>query len=173
MLTTALLDLIAELIKNDGHAPMNRNSLNSRDPLRLRSGFTLIEVVTSMGVAAITIGAILSGYILSAQRSDWSACSVAAQSLAMQRVEQTRAAKWDTMAYPVVDQLVSSNFPVFVAVLDVPVVDTNVVYATNQTTITTVTTDPPLKMIRVDCSWSLMSRGPFTNTVITYRSPDQ
>ncbi len=90
----------------------------------------------------------------------------------MQRVEQTRAAKWDMIAYPPIDQLVSNNFPAVTSTLDVPVADTNVVYATSVTTIATVSTNPPLKMIRVDCIWSLMKRGPFTNTVVTYRSPD-
>jgi hypothetical protein len=33
--------------------------------------------------------------------------------------------------------------------------------------------DPPLKMVRVDCTWSLLSRGPFTNTVFALRSQEQ
>ena len=91
----------------------------------------------------------------------------------MRRLEQARAAKWDPLGYPPVDEVVQGNFPVVVTNLNVPLNSTNVVLATNVTTISSVSADPPLKMVRVDCSWSLLSRGPFTNTVITYRAPDQ
>jgi hypothetical protein len=93
--------------------------------------------------------------------------------MAQWRLEQTRAAKWDTLASPPVDELVSSNFPVLIAPLDVPVAGSTAQFATNLTTITTVSTDPPLKMIRVECVWSLLARGPFTNTLTTWRAPDQ
>lgn len=132
-----------------------------------------MEVVMSMALAALTIGAIVSGYLLSARRAEWSAYSLAAHSLAMQQMEQTRAAKWDPSGWPPVDELVSSNFPVKAEILDIPISGTNVVYATNLTTITSLSTSPPLKMIRVDCSWMFLSRGPFTNTIVTYRTSDQ
>jgi len=93
--------------------------------------------------------------------------------LASQQLERTRAAKWDTLGFPVVDVLVSSNFPPVTNILDVPISGTNIVYATNITTITTVSLSPPLKMIRVDCSWPFMGRGTYTNTVFSYRAPDQ
>ena len=92
---------------------------------------------------------------------------------AMRRLEQTRAAKWDPLAYPSVDDVVQSNFPVTITNLDIPLNGTNAVYATNTTTITLISTNPPLKMVRVDCVWSVLSRGPFTNSLITYRAPDQ
>lgn len=90
----------------------------------------------------------------------------------MQREEQCRAAKWDPKAYPAVDELVESNFPIQVETLDIPVSGTNVVYATNYTTIRTVSTAPILRSIRVDCVWMFLTRGPFTNTILTYRAPD-
>ncbi len=127
----------------------------------------------SMAVSALTIGGIIAGYTLSARRAEWSAYSLAANSLAMQRLEQTRACKWDPQGWPLIDELVSSNFPVHVDVLDIPISGTNVVYATNTTTITYLSTNTPLKMIRVDCAWMFLSRGPFTNTVVTYRTSDQ
>jgi len=46
-------------------------------------------------------------------------------------------------------------------------------YATNFTTITSVSANPPLKLIRVDCVWSFMKHGIFTNTLVSYRAPDQ
>jgi type II secretory pathway pseudopilin PulG len=140
---------------------------------RLQSAFTLTEVVMAMAISALVIGGIIAGYTMSSQRAEWSSYSLAAHSLAMQRLEQTRACKWDPQGWPQVDELVSTNFPVRVDVLDLPISGTNVVYATNTTTITTITTNPPLKMIRVDCKWMFLSRGPFTNTVATYRTADQ
>ncbi|HTG45521.1 MAG TPA: hypothetical protein VK633_13425, partial [Verrucomicrobiae bacterium] len=97
--------------------------------------------------------AIVTGYVLSANRSEWSAYSLAAHSIAMQRLEQVRAAKWDPYAYPAADEVKGTNFPQLVEVLDVPISGTNIVYATNRTTITTVSSDPPLRMVKVECSW--------------------
>jgi Tfp pilus assembly protein PilV len=140
-----------------------------------RLGFTLAEVVISAAIAALGIGGMVWGYILTAQRAEWSACSAAAHSLAMGRLEQTRAARWDPLAYPEeVDELVESNFNSnVVAALNLPLAGTNTVDATTTVTIKLINTNPPLKMIRVDCVWSVLSRGPFTNTLTTYRSPDQ
>ena len=49
----------------------------------------------------------------------------------------------------------------------------NLLYATNTTTITTVSDDPPLRLVSVEVTWSFMGRGPFTNSIFAYRSPDQ
>ena len=146
-----------------------------REPAKgaAEAAFTLMEVVMSIAVAAVTIGGIIAGYTLSARKAEWSAYSLAAHSLALQRLEQTRAAKWDPQGWPSVDELVASNFPVRIDVLDIPISGTNLVYATNATAITSLSANPPLKMIRVDCSWMFLSRGPFTNTVVTYRTADQ
>lgn len=127
----------------------------------------------SLAVAAIGISGIVGGYIVAARRAEWSACAAAAQSMALEHLELTRAAKWDPLASPAVDELVSSNFPVLIQPLDIPVTKTNVILATNTTTISTLTTDPLLRMVRVDCVWSLPTRGPFTNSITSYRSPDQ
>ncbi|PYL01526.1 MAG: hypothetical protein DME19_01315 [Verrucomicrobia bacterium] len=142
-------------------------------PRRLRSAFTLVEAMISIGIAGISIGGLLYGFILFGRRAEWTTYSTAAQSMAMRRLEQTRAAKWDPLAYPSVDDVVQSNFPVTITNLDIPLNGTNAVYATNTTTITLISTNPPLKMVRVDCVWSVSSRGPFTNSLITYRAPDQ
>lgn len=146
--------------------------------MKLRSrrencGFTLAEVVVSTALGAITIGASIYGYVMSSKRAEWAGYSLAANSLAMQRVEQARACKWDPLGNPPVDQLVSSNFPVQINILDIPISGTNIVYATNYTTISTISTNPALKMIRVDCMWMFMGKGPYSNSVATYRAPDQ
>lgn len=124
-------------------------------------------------LAATTVGASIYAYVMAAQRAEWSAYTLAAHSLAMQQLEQCRAAKWDPMGYPPVDDLVSSNFPPSVNMLDIPVSGTNIVWATNVTTITVLSENPPLKRIRVECRWPFMQRGQFTNIVVTYRAPDQ
>jgi len=139
---------------------------------RLRA-FTLTEVVFSLALIGLTAGGIINGYIQSARVTDWQARSLAAESLAMQRVEQCRAAKWDTRSFPVVDQLVSSNFPTLTEQMDLPTVSTNASYATIYTTISTISSSPPLRMMQADCVWQFPGRGLFTNTVVTYRAPDQ
>jgi len=136
-------------------------------------GFTLTEVVFSLALIGLTAGGIINGYVQSARMTDWQAHSLAANSLAMQRVEQCRAAKWDTRSFPPVDQLVASNFPAITRQLDLPIVNTNASYATVYTTISDVSTNPLLRMIQADCVWRFTSRGIFTNTVVTYRAPDQ
>lgn len=143
------------------------------DSLGGTSGITLVEVVLSIAISGITFGAIVFGYVMSARRAEWSGYSLAANSLAMQRLEQTRAAKWDVLTTPIIDELTATNFPDQVAIMDVPISGGNITYATNYTTITSISTDPPLKMVRVDCVWPFKGEGLFTNTLMTYRAPDQ
>lgn len=163
---------------------------------------TIMEVAISISVAGIAIVGVVNGYVFTAKRAEWNAYSLAAQSLAMQQLEQTRAAKWDQLASPPVDELVASNFIDQVNILDIPVTGnalagtlaaqfpkprTNCstiinqattngitfVFATNYISIWSVTTNPPLKGIRVDCVWSFMGRSTHTNSIVTYRGPDQ
>ena len=140
-----------------------------------RGGFTLAEVVVAIAVATLSFGGVIYGYVLTADRAQWSAYSLAAQSLAMQGVEQARGAKWDPKAWPAVDELGVTNYTE-VDTLDVPV-SGQPVQATNYISVTTVSTDPPLRQLRADCVWRLYngrrSRGPFTNTVVTLRTTDQ
>jgi len=142
-------------------------------PAGKQRAFTLTEVCVSAALGAFMIGGIVYGYVQSTRRAEWSAYSLAAQSLAMQRLEQARAAKWDPPAYPPIDQLVSTNFPPTQEVMDIPISGTNVVYATISTTITTLPANPPLKMIQVNCVWPFMNGSVFTNSIVTYRAPDQ
>jgi type II secretory pathway pseudopilin PulG len=138
---------------------------------RGKRGFTLMEVGIASCISGLMIGGIIFGYVQSTNRAEWSAYSLAAESLAMQRLEQTRAATWDPLG--LIDELLAGNFPVRAEVLDIPRSGTNVVWATNYTTITQVSANPPLRMIRVDCVWPFIRRGLFTNTVVTYRAPSQ
>lgn len=152
---------------------MRTKLLLSRESARCREAMTLVESLVSVSIAVLTIGGTMNGYVLSTQRAEWSAHSLAAHSLALQRMEQVRSAKWDTAAYPQVDQVVTSNFRSITNILDVPVSGSNLILASIHTTITTVSAVPPLKMVRVDCIWPFMNRGLFTNSVMSYRAPDQ
>lgn len=148
-------------------------SAASRSPLRAgTAGFTLAEVGMAAAIALMTVAGIIYGYTQSSQRAEWSGYSLAAHAAATQRLEQTRACRWDTETG--VDQLVAANFPQQVVLLDIPVVGTNAFYGTNVTTISTISaTAPQLRMIRVECRWRFPTTGRvFTNVVVTYRSPD-
>jgi len=140
---------------------------------RNQVGMTLAEVVISLGIGCMIFGGVLLGYVQSANRAEWSAYHLAAQAVASQRLEAARAAKWDTQSASPTDLLVASNFPPSIEVLDVPASGAKFAYTTNHVFITTVSTNPPLKMIRVESIWTFRSRGLFTNTTVTYRAPDQ
>jgi Tfp pilus assembly protein PilV len=141
-----------------------------------RMGFTLMEVVISVLIMGLAFGGIIVAYTQSASRAEWAGYSLAAQAQAVQLMEQVRAAAWDTMAIPEVDQ--TTNIPAVTAfTLDIPISGTNAVWMTNYTSVSTIvlaTNTPPtkVKMIRVDAAWPWKGRI-FTNTLITYRAPDQ
>jgi type II secretory pathway pseudopilin PulG len=139
-------------------------------------GFTLAEVVISTAIILVTLGGVIYGYLKTTARAEWSAHSLAAQSLAMQGVEQTRAAKWDPQAWPPIDELGTTSY-IQVEQLDVPKKGPPVL-ATNYISVTLVSSNPPLKELRADCVWVLRNGPsknprPFTNTVITLRAADQ
>jgi prepilin-type N-terminal cleavage/methylation domain-containing protein len=138
-----------------------------------RRGFTLVEALVSMAILGLMVTGVVSGFIQSHRTAEWSAYSLAAQSLALQAMEQSRAAKWDPTKSPAADDLVASNFPTTINILDVPLSGTNIVYATNRISIRTVSTDPPLREVAVECTWKFPNRGLFTNSILTYRAPDQ
>ena len=152
--------------------------MNIRCPSTQRSkrgilGFTLEEVVCSTAIAGITVGGLLTGQNLAYKRLLWSATSLLAQVETMGRLEQVRAAKWDQMANPPVDELAATNFPDQVTTLPVPGLFSGQVYATNRVSIVNISSDPPLRMIQVEVTWSLLGDRCFTNSIFTYRSPDQ
>jgi prepilin-type N-terminal cleavage/methylation domain-containing protein len=135
-------------------------------------GFTITEVVVSLALIGLTVGGVASGYLAANQYAEWMTTSTAAHDLAMQRVEQVRAARWNPEAYPPVDELVETNFPPLVRPLFVPLGGTNVVYGTNTTTISTLNPSPPLKMILNECCWPGRDGGVQRLRQVIYRSPD-
>ncbi len=140
------------------------------------SGFTLIEVVMSVFILMLVFGAIIGGYIQTSYRAEWSGLSLAAQAVGIRQLEAAKCAVWDTQQTPVMDQI--SQLPLVTAVLlDLPVSGTNVVYATNYTTITLLTNNPPYSnyMVMVKTVWPFRWSNKvvyFTNTIADYYAPD-
>lgn len=144
--------------------------------LGANSAFTLMEVVMSLAILGLSLGGILTLYVRSAQHVDWSGYSLSAQMMALGGLEQCRAAKYDPHGSPPTDALVSANFPPRVDVLDPGATNGTTScasYGTNTTTILTISTNPALKLVRVDCTWTYPGRGVFTNSVSTYRAANQ
>jgi type II secretory pathway pseudopilin PulG len=133
---------------------------------------TLVEVVMALAITGITIGGIVSGYIYCTNANTKDALTVAANAQAQQRLEQARAARWDISSYPVVDQLVTNNFPDVNVVLDQDNLAVGSTAATVKTDITLISTNPPLKRIHVDCIW-LFQSNVVINSLETCRAPDQ
>src|SRR4051812_14199141 len=89
-----------------------------------RSAFTLVEVAICLAIMGLVFAGILLGNTQSTNRAEWSGYSLAAQAQAVQRVELSRAASWDTQALPPIDQI-PSIAGTNVAVLDIPISGTN------------------------------------------------
>ena len=133
---------------------------------------TLVEVVVALAITGVTVGGIVNGYIYCTAASVKDSLYMAANARAMERIEETRSAQWDTSVYPAFDELVATNFPDKVVALDTSGADTETNSATLKTDITQISDVPPLKRIRVDCIW-LFKGEPVTNSIETCRSPDQ
>jgi type II secretory pathway pseudopilin PulG len=152
--------------------------INTRSERRRRKalGFTLVEVVIAVLISTIVFATVVYAYIGANDRSEWSAYSFAAQSLAHQAIEQTRTAKWDPQNWPAYDDLGITNYTQ-VETLDVALTGQPVL-ATNYVSISTVTNSPEIRQLRADCVWVLVTRyhgaaGPFTNTAVSFRASDQ
>jgi prepilin-type N-terminal cleavage/methylation domain-containing protein len=139
---------------------------------RDESGMTLTEVVVAMAITGLAIAGIIAGYNFCTHAAQKAALTLAAHARALERLEETRSAKWDTSSYPVVDQLVATNFPSKTVVLDCSGAGVATVTATLRTTIATLSINPPLKQIRVDCAWTFRDT-PVVSTIETVRAPDQ
>src|SRR5580765_2442982 len=81
-------------------------------------GMTLAEVVVALGVASLTVAGLVGGYISAALATEKASLSLAANTRAMERLEDTHGAIWNVSASPVVDQLAATNFPAKVVILD-------------------------------------------------------
>ena len=144
-------------------------------------GFTLVEVVISLAVLGLVVGSVIFCYIQACERALWTSYALAAQGLAVQQLEQARAAALDPNGSVCeLTNIAPSGTTTTTATLDLPVpANTNYVWATNYVGIKLVTTSvSPLVtvyMVRVDTVWPL-KRGSgtqyFSNTAACYYSED-
>ncbi len=156
---------------------------------------TLVEVALALAIVALVFGAIIMGYMTSGKMSEWGGYSMAAQSQAVQVLEQVRSATWD----PSANKCQMTNMPLqgsnilfstgnvwtnysgyTTAILDVPWSSTNYVMVTNFVNMKLVSlaanTNIQMIMVRVDTVWPFGDWGGparfYTNTVCAYLAPD-
>lgn len=136
------------------------------------AAFTVTEALVALVIAGVGISGTISAYVISAKHADWVLCSHAAQNLAMQRLQQTQTAQWNTTMSPAVDELIPSNFPRIERPLEIPRTPHNGLTGVVSTKISDVSSNPPMRLVEVDCTWWFDGRGPFTNSVSAVRSPE-
>jgi hypothetical protein len=141
-------------------------------PTRGAAAMTLVEVVMALAITVMTIAGIVEGYIYCTTATVKEGLYMEANGRALERMEEARAAVWDTASYPAVDQLVATNFPDTVVTLDKNSTGTEVT-ATVKTTIAPISETPPLRRIRVDCVWVFRGTETITTTIETCRAPNQ
>ena len=143
-----------------------------RKPRVLRAAFTLIEVLISVTLLSLVATGIIYGCAQANRFAEWSSMSLAAQSYALQGLEQVRSAKWDFWTYPVTDIMPAPTNFTQADIMDVPVSGAPF-SVINYIKLTQISTTPQLREVWSQCVWVFPSTGQvFTNTVITYRAPD-
>ena len=135
----------------------------------MQKGFSLVELLLSVALFTIGVAGTVNGYLLASQRLYYLTYSQAASNSASQRLEQVRAAKWDNLAFPLVDEVVITNFLPQLVLLDIPVSGNNSSFATNFTEIVNI--NPTLRLIKINCIWPHPNGRIFTNSLETYISP--
>ena len=138
-------------------------------------GMTLAEVVVALAIAGMMVAGLVGGYTYSTVSGEKARLSLAANTRALERLEDTHGAIWNVSGWPVVDQLVATNFPPKQVIIHRSGQGSAITYGTNYTTITQVSLTPQLRRIRVDCVWGFQGgkfSSLFTNSVETLRGPD-
>ena len=163
---------------------VRHRQMDKRKPRVLRAAFTLIEVLISAAIMAMTAAGIVYGYAQANRFAEWSSMSLAAQSYALQGLEQVRSAKWDFWTFPKTDYMpvlppdvvgAVTNFPPQVDIMDVPMTGAQLTNCnvTDYISLKTISLSPQLREVKSQCVWTFPRTGQkFTNTVITYRAPD-
>jgi len=157
------------------------------------AGFTLVEVVITTAIVGLVFGGIITCYIQSGLRVQWTGYSLAAQSLANEVIEQAKAAAWTPAQAIPINNLTNMNLSgasydistgtytgYNTAILDVPYSGTNYTLATNYVTVQMISgvggqAQVQMQFVRVDTVWPFYIRGRnlyFTNTAATLMAPD-
>jgi Tfp pilus assembly protein PilE len=133
--------------------------------------FTLAEVLMAGAITAVLCAGIVQTYTLASYKSQFAACSLAANMQAMKKIEQVIFASW-VPSYGITNIFNPALTNADTENLEMPVAITNVVSCTNYTTITQLSTNPPYLMITVNCVWGFNGLGTYTNTVAVLRGPN-
>ncbi len=142
---------------------------------RVRKGsaaFTLIETAVAMAIGVLVMAGMFEGYTLASRRAQFASYSLAASASAVKQLENIVAASWVVSGTSVTNIFNPTLTATQTNALGVPNSGTNLVYATNYVTLTQISVNPPYLMARVDCVWSFLGMGTFTNTVAVMRAPD-
>jgi hypothetical protein len=142
------------------------------------AAYTLAETVMAVGIVMLVFGAVITAYIQSAFRAQWSGLSLAAQAAGIQQLEAAKAAVWDPLQSPVMDQICQLTTTTTV-LLDLPVTGTNYTYATNYPTVTMIRFGTggvySNYFITVNTVWPFRWKNQtvyFTNTIADYFAPE-
>jgi prepilin-type N-terminal cleavage/methylation domain-containing protein len=144
-----------------------------RSTTKGQAGMTLIEVVVALFVTSLAIGGIVQGYRYATNSAYKAAIFQAATARAMERIEEARSANWSLAAPNQVDLIVATNFPPEPVTLDLSGSGALATRAMLRTEIFQISTNPPLKRIRVSCIWTNLGNQIITNSIETLRAPDQ
>ncbi len=136
-----------------------------------QGGFTVIEVAFAAAIAALVLAGMFEGYNMSGRRSQFAACSIAANTAAMAQLERVVSASWvPSSGVTTLLGLGATNG----ASLDLPSAQGNTVNCTNAISVTQISTNPPYAMVQVSCIWTFPGYGGvYTNTVAILRAPDE
>ena len=148
----------------------------TRWPAARTAAFTLPEVVICVAIMMLVFAAIITAYLQTSYRAEWTGYSLAAQAAAVQQLESARCAVWDPLQNPVQDEIKQLP-PVTTVLLDLPVTGSNTVYATNYTTATLIVHDGVYSnyLIQVNTVWPFRWRNTlvyYTTTIKGYCAPD-
>ena len=133
---------------------------------------TLIEVVIALAITGLMVAGIVSGYMFCTTSTVKDSLYMAANTRAMERLEETRSAIWAPYRATPVDELVATNFTNQVVTLDLAPSDPTATTATLITTISQISTSPAVREVHVDCVWQFRD-ATITNSIETARAPDQ
>lgn len=158
---------------------------------RKKGAFTLMEVVISTAIVALVFAGIIKAYIQTGLRLEWTGYSLAAQSLALETIEQARSTLWDPTQYPPVNEIYNLNLMGTNTIgttwtgystntLDIPVPNGGTpVLATNyvsvQMSCVSTYSNVQMEVVTVQTVWPFIRYGNnvyFTNTIATIITPD-
>jgi prepilin-type N-terminal cleavage/methylation domain-containing protein len=152
--------------------------------------FTLVEVLMSLVLLSLVLAGVCYGYAQANRIAVWCSMSQAAQSFAVEGMEQARAAQWDTWdtnldempasaTNPAVDQpgfmdIPMKGPPVTGTYTNYTYCQTNYVFITRITNSSQGNFSPSLRQITSYVVWRFPLTGQsWTNTIVTLRASDE